>query len=345
MRPFNLLIPVLALALSGCSVGYYAQSVGGQRDLMSRRVPIEEYLADPELPEELRQRLLYVQAARDFASQELLLPDNSSYRLYADLERPYAVWNVVAAPEFAMTPRTWCFVVVGCVAYRGYFDEKDARAEGGKLLEEGHDVDVYGVTAYSTLGWFADPVLNTMLSYSDAALAGLIFHELAHEKLYAKDDSAFNEAFATFVEREGLRRWMQHREDSAAWDTWSVKEEREQQFVSLVMETRSELIDLYAQDLDPEIMRGRKQQILASLKSRYRELRDGEWSGYAGYDNWFDRDLNNAHLVSIGTYEAGVPAFRRLYQDQQADLDAFYAAAKKIADQAPAQREAWLGGQ
>jgi predicted aminopeptidase len=184
-----------------------------------------------------------------------------------------------------------------------------------------------------------------MLGYSDASLAGLIFHELAHEKLYVKDDSAFNEAFATFVEREGLRSWMLDREDESAWDAWSLKEQREQQFITLVMEAREKLIDLYAQQLDPENMRRRKHEILATLKTRYRELRDGEWDGYAGYDNWFDRDLNNAHLVSIGTYEAGVPAFRRLYQDQHGDLDAFYAAAQEIADRTVAERQNWLNGQ
>lgn len=345
MRSSIFLILVFACALSGCSLGYYSQSVGGQRDLMSRREPIEDYLADPDTPEDLRQRLLHVQAARDFASEELLLPDNGSYRLYADLEKPYAVWNVVAAPEFAMTPKTWCFLIVGCVAYRGYFDEEDANAEGSKLLGEGFDVDVYGVTAYSTLGWFADPVLNTMLGYSDASLAGLIFHELAHQQLYVKNDSAFNEAFATFVEREGVRRWMLARDDSAAWDAWSLREEREQQFVTLAMETRDQLIALYAQDLDPDSLRARKRDVLAGLKTRYRELRDGQWNGYGGYDNWFDRELNNAHLVSIGTYEAGVPAFRHLYQDEQGDLNGFYAAAQEIADRAPAERQAWLNGQ
>jgi len=335
---------ILSLVLSGCSFGYYAQSIGGHRDLMSRRQPIEDYLENPDTTEELRQRLRYVQTARDFASEELLLPDNGSYRLYADLERPYAVWNVVAAPEFAMTPKTWCFIVVGCVAYRGYFDEKDAKAEGDKLLGEGHDVDVYGVTAYSTLGWFADPVLNTMLGYSDASLAGLIFHELAHEKLYVKDDSAFNEAFATFVEREGVHRWMLYREVEPAWDTWSLSQKREQQFVALVMGTRDELVELYAGGLEPESIRARKRGILADLKSRYRELRDRQWSGYEGYDNWFDRELNNAHLVSVGTYESGVPAFRRLYQAQKGDLEAFYAAAQAIADQPPAARQTWLDG-
>lgn len=312
---------------------------------MSRREPIEDYLANPDTTEDLRRRLAYVQAARDFASDVLLLPDNGSYRLYADLERPYAVWNVVAAPEFAMTPKTWCFVIVGCVAYRGYFDEQDANAEGDKLLDEGYDTDVYGVPAYSTLGWFADPVLNTMLSYSDTSLAGLIFHELAHQKLYVKNDSAFNETFATFVEREGVRRWMLSRDDRPAWDAWSRREEREQQFVALVLEARDELIALYAQDLKPNSMRVRKQDILAGLGARYRVLRDGEWRGYGGYDNWFDRELNNAHLVSIGTYEAGIPAFRRLYQDAQSDLKAFYLAAQAIANRDPAERQAWLNAQ
>ncbi|MBT8137684.1 MAG: aminopeptidase [Gammaproteobacteria bacterium] len=328
----SVLVISLLLPAAGCvRAGYYLQSVRGQLDLMSRRVDIEELLADPDTPAHLRSRLLSITEMRQFASAELGLPDNPSYRSYADLERPYVVWNVFAAPEFAVEPQTWCFLFVGCISYRGYFSEQKAQEYAAGLAAQGMDVYVAGIAAYSTLGRFADPVLNTMLAGDDLYLAGLIFHELSHQQLYIKDATTFNESFATMVEEEGVRRWLARRDDEDAWLRWQRQERRAAQFTTLIVETRDRLAALYRSDLDSAHMRSAKAEIIAGMRAAHDRLRQ-QWGGYSGYERWFSGPLNNAQLSSVATYQAQVPAFRALLSEADGDLRLFYQRAREIGE-------------
>jgi predicted aminopeptidase len=323
-----LTIAAAALPLTGC---YLMQAAGGQMAIASRREPIAEVIADSGTPPELRTRLEYVAAARDFASRELGLPDNDSYRSYADLGRPYVVWNVFATPEFSVEPRRWCFPIAGCVVYRGYFSEESAKRYARKLRRRGDDVAVGGVAAYSTLGHFKDPVLNTMLGWSDAQLAATLFHELAHQVVYVPGDSQFNESFATVVEEAGLERWLAVRHRMEDLDAWQQQRERQSQFVALLLKARDKLRELYQSALPEEAKRDRKQYEFGELKLEYSQLRQQEWHGYAGYDRWFDRTLTNAHLVSAATYYGCVPGLRRVLSEAGGDLPRFYEAAKQLA--------------
>jgi predicted aminopeptidase len=330
-----LIIATAACLLQGC---YYMQAFNGQMEIVTKRKPIERALANPATQEPLRSRLEYVAAARDFASRELGLPDNKSYRQYADLNRPFVVWNVFATPEFSVTPRRWCFPISGCVVYRGYFREAAARKYAQRLERRGYDAAVGGVAAYSTLGHFNDPVLNTMLGWSDAQLAATLFHELAHQVLYVPGDSEFNEGFATVVEEVGLERWLRSQrlqadEEGDAADralrAWRTQRERQQQFIALLLETRERLRALYAQDISKEAIRDRKQYEFGRLKFEYARLKE-RWNGYSGYDAWFSRTLNNAHLVSAATYHRCVPGLYRALEEAQGDLPTFYERMKQL---------------
>jgi len=330
------------LAVSGCaSFTYYAQSVGGQLDVVAKRQPIARLLRAPTTPPALKAQLSDVLAIRQFAAQSLHLPDNASYRGYTDLQRQYVVWNVVATPPFSMRPRQWCFPVVGCVSYRGYFRQRRAEDFAAPLRQRGDDVAVIGVPAYSTLGWFDDPVLNTTITWPKARLASLIFHELTHQVLYIKGDTAFNESFAMTVEEEGVHRWLEQRQDAEALARYRVDRHRQEQFTQLVMTTRAELVQLYAKDMTTEERVTAKARRFAVLRERYQRLRT-EWGGYAGYDRWFAQDLNNAHIAALDTYREYVPAFRALLAQQQGDLQAFYAAARVLGSLPEAQRQAQL---
>src|SRR5688572_5727939 len=258
------------LPLTGC---YLLQAAGGQMEISSKREPIAEVIADAATPPQLRARLEYVAAARDFASRELGLPDNESYRSYADLGRPYVVWNVFAAPEFSVEPRRWCFPIAGCVVYRGYFNEEAAQRYARKLRRRGDDAAVGGVAAYSTLGHFKDPVLNTMMGWSDAQLAGTLFHELAHQVVYVPGDSEFNEAFATVVEEAGLQRWLAARGRTEDLAAWHEQRQRHARFIELLLQTRERLEELYRSGVPVAEMRDRKQYEFGVLKLRYSELR------------------------------------------------------------------------
>jgi predicted aminopeptidase len=325
-------------AVSCTEVGYYAQCVEGHVGLLARRQPIEAVLADPATAAEVKGKLATVLRIRDFASSGLALPENGSYRCYADLGRPEVVWNVVAAPEFSLAPKTWCFPVAGCVSYRGYYDEAAARRMGARLQAQGYDVHVYGVSAYSTLGWFDDPVLNTFLDRSDAGLAALVFHELAHQRLYLKDDSAFSEAFATAVEEEGVARWLRREGREAELDGWRQAKEREGEFAALLLEARRRLEALYASPGDDAARRAGKARVFAELRQAYGALRE-RWGGYAGYDRWFERPLNNARLASVATYRDRVPAFAALLTREGGDLERFYARAAELGRLPAAERQ------
>ncbi len=336
---FRILIPLLLmLSTSGC---YLMQAASGQMQIVSKRQPIAEVIRNPATPEKLRTRLEYVASAREFASRELGLPDNESYRSYADVGRPYVVWNVFATPEFSVEPRRWCFPIAGCVVYRGYFNEKRAQRYALKMRSRGDDAMVGGVAAYSTLGHFRDPILNTMIGWSDAQLAATLFHELAHQVVYVPGDSEFNEAFATVVEETGLTRWLNANGREKELELWRTIRKRQEQFINLLLDARSKLQALYASELPEDEMRARKQETFGRLKFDYEQLR-AQWNGYSGYDWWFNRPLGNAHLVSAATYHGCVSGFERLLASVDGDLPRFYDEARKVAKLPKGERHRML---
>jgi predicted aminopeptidase len=329
--------------LAGCYVMHAAR---GQWDVMARREPIATVVEDPATPAPLKSRLESVVAIRDFSVKELGLPDNDSYRSYADVERQYVVWNVFATPEFSVEPRRWCFPVSGCVSYRGYFSEQKARDFAAKLRKQGNDVHLGGVPAYSTLGHFADPVLNTMMHWSDLQLAAILFHELAHQVVYVQGDSAFNEGFASVVEAEGVRRWLEAAGRAA--DLQSFRRQREEylEVVRLFVATRTRLRELYARELPVEEMRAAKQEELAKLRRDHEEHRRAAGGGRTNFDAWFEQGINNAHLASVATYQDCVPGLRRILTDAGGDLPTFYARVRELAGrQAEASRAELCGRQ
>ncbi|GAC1630505.1 MAG: aminopeptidase [Nevskia sp.] len=325
------------LALAGCSsgLGYYAHLARGQMQLLARRTPIARLVADPATDERLRTRLALALEARAFASAHLALPDNGSYTLYADLGRPWVVQNVFATPEFSTGAIEHCFPIAGCVGYRGYYDRTLAEAEAARLKAAGDDVYIGNSPAYSTLGWFDDPVLNTMLRRDDDELAGTIFHELGHQRLYVQNDTTFNESFATFIEQQGLREWRAARGQPA---TDAVGARRADRFAELVLATRTRLETLYASGRPPAEMRALKQAEFERLRRDYRALREREWQGYSGYDAWIDAEINNAKLLPFGLYHRWIPAFAALFEQAGRNWPAFYASAKQLADAPAATR-------
>jgi predicted aminopeptidase len=336
---------MLCTLLGGCSTtSYLLQAASGEYHVMHTREPIDRVIEDPHTAPELRARLLLVRAARAFASDSLGLPENKSYTTYADIERPYVVWNVVATPEFSVTPHHWCFPVAGCVAYRGYFHEQAARKFAAGLRRQGYDVAIDGVPAYSTLGKFSDPVLSSMLRYDDDEVVATIFHELAHQLLYVKDDSAFNEAFATTVEDAGLERWLVHEGTPGRIEAYRAEEAREAAFVKLLADTRTQLAQLYASKEPPAAMRARKQEVFAALEQQIRALEQREDLSGTLYEEWIGDGLNNARLASVATYYDCVPGFKRLLASEDNDLEGFYAAARSLARLPRAQRDAQLCG-
>lgn len=321
----------MLLVLTGCThVPYYMQSVRGQLDVWQRERAIDEVIADPATPEALREKLAAVLRMREFASRELGLPDNASYRRYADLGRPYVVWNVFAAPEFSTQPVQWCFPVAGCVGYRGYFSRDQADEFAAQLSAEGRDVFVGGVPAYSTLGWFDDPALNTFIRYPDPGIARLIFHELAHQIVYVRDDSVFNESFAVTVEQEGIRRWLERHGSAQDKSVYERMRQQREEFTRLIQAYRERLDALYASRLAPEAMRERKKRIFGEMLADYEQLKTG-WGGFRGYDQWFARQPNNAQVASVAIYTRLVPAFQALLREQGGDLPAFYRAVGALA--------------
>jgi len=335
-----LLFGAAILGISSCSheLGYYSQCVQGHLGILARRQPIADLLADPATAPELKERLALVLEIRDFASRELLLPDNGSYRCYVDLKRPEVVWNIVAAPEFSLRPRQWCFPVAGCVNYRGYYSRDGAQAMFESLQRQGDDVHLYGVDAYSTLGWFDDPVLNTFVDKPEARVAGLIFHELAHQRVYIRDDSAFNEAFAEAVAREGVARWLRHKGKLDDLAVWEESLRRDEQFTGLLQEARARLEALYDGDGDAGEKRTGKERVFRQMKQTYLRLKEN-WAGYTGYDRWFSTPPNNARLASVGTYRNQLPAFEALLERSGGNLDAFYKAVIELGELPTGERQ------
>jgi len=307
------LLLVLSLPLAGC---YYMQAAKGQLELTRKRTPIAQVLADEDTPPELAARLRLVQEARQFSIDVLGLPDNKSYRSYADIERDYVVWNVFAAPEFSMQPRTWCFPVAGCVSYRGYFSKDRAGQESERLAAQGYDVAVGGVAAYSTLGKLEDPVVSSMMNWDDVQLVAVLFHELAHQVLYVKGDSGFNESFATAVEEFGVQRWLESRGMHAEFDTYVARREQRQALMAKVAIARDDLAAIYAQNTSNEARREQK-------RARFMEL--GAEVG------WADAELNNARLASMTLYEGRLPEFRALFEQCEQGIECFYEEARALA--------------
>ena len=336
---FPLLIIILLSTLPGCSdLGYYLQCAKGQINLIRRATPISELLDDATLKPAVHTRLQLVQNIRDFASEDLLLPDNDSYRSYADIERPYVVWNIVATEEFSLQPQQWCFPVAGCVSYRGYFNRTDVETMADKLHRENKDVSLYGVQAYSTLNWFSDPVLNTFINSSETRLAGLIFHELAHQLIYVKGDSAFNEAFAQTVQLEGVKRWLQKEADAQRWKKYQQGRDQQKIFHQFLFSTRNQLQTLYEQKhLTDHEKRQQKQVLLDQAQLRFTELKT---SGQLDqrFDRWMANGLNNARLASVATYYDLLPGFQRLIAAHSNDLQSFYQQVKNLSKIAETQR-------
>ena len=335
------LLAVLTLwLLEGCStLDYYGQLARGQVQLLQAREPIDRLLADPGRDPQLRRRLALAQQARDFASARLGLPDNRSYRLYADLRRPFVVWNLFATAEFSLTPQTQCFPIAGCVAYRGFYQPGRARGAAALLAAQGQDTYIGGVEAYSTLGWFADPILNTMLRWDDERLAAVIFHELAHQQLYIADDTAFNESFATFVEREGLRQWLESR---GLPPSDPVALRQRQQFVALVLASRDRLDRLYRSGRPEPALRQGKAAEFERLRAEYRQLRQDQWQGVGRYDGWIEGPLNNAKLLPFGLYDQWEPAFAALFAQQHGDWARFYGRVRALGELPKAERDRHL---
>jgi predicted aminopeptidase len=333
-----------ACASTGTGAGYYWQSVTGHLELMRASRPVQEWIDDPATRPELRQRLELSQRIRDFASASLALPDNASYRRYADLGRRAAVYNVVAAGEFSLDLKTWCFPVAGCVGYRGYYNEDAARRFAATLPAD-LDVLVYPVPAYSTLGWLnwlgGDPLLNTFIAYPEGELARLIIHELAHQVLYVKGDTTFNESFATAVERLGGQQWLRQHASAQAQEEYRRLDQRRQDFRALTRSVRERLSVVFS---DPSLAKDSRQQAKAAVMERFRaeyaKLRES-WGGHPGYDAWVAR-ANNASFAAQAAYDELVPGFEALFVQSGRDFPRFYQAVRDLSRQPLTERHAAL---
>jgi predicted aminopeptidase len=328
-----------ALLVSGCALPYYWQAIGGQISLLRKREPIERIVADESRSGALRDELRTVAAIREFAVASLELPDNESYTTYADLGRPYVVWNVVAAERFSVTPVQWCFPFAGCVSYRGYFDRADAEKFVARLAEQGYDTYSAGSGAYSTLGYFDDPVLNTMLGGDVVGLAGALFHELAHQKLYVKDDSELSEAFATAVEEHGVEVWLMEHGDTTALERYRMRIQRRAEFATLIATQQTRLQEIYATQSDDATKLDAKAQAFATMLSDYLAFKE-RWGGTNEYDGWFRGPLNNATLAAIATYRRWLPALK--WRLESAGVTQFYADVAVLAELPEHERVARL---
>ena len=345
---FGSLLILLAAVLAGCqSVGYYKQAISGQMEILSAQQPLPDLIRNPDTSPDLKEKFELVLALRKFAETKLHLPVGKHYLRYVDLHRSNVVWNVDAAPEFSLQPKSWWFPVVGSVTYRGYFSEAAAMAYAAKMRTKGFDVHVGGVDAYSTLGWFNDPVLNTFIGDSERRLAALIFHELAHQRVFISGDTKFNEAFATAVAEEGLRRWLLEKNDPVALQNYRAELARKKQFVDLIRNARTGLEVIYGEsgeaearsrstDTDP-VKREKKRIVLQKLREDYGRLKQ-EWGGHKGYDEWFEGPLNNAQLNTVATYYDLVPAFHQLLTDHGGQLDQFFTGVKTFSRMSKGKR-------
>lgn len=327
------IVVLVCFTVSGC---YYLQAASGQLEVMRKREPIDEIVADPQTPPELADRLRFVQEAREFSIAELGLPDNKSYQSYSDLERDFVVWNVFAVPEFSLTPKQWCYPVAGCVSYRGYFKKEAAIREASKLDAAGYDVYLGGVSAYSTLGKFSDPVLSTMMHWDDVQMASVLFHELAHQLLYVKGDTGFNESFATAVEEVAIERFLLSKGMSDALQVYEDNKGLRRRLMKIMSAARTELSNWYAQDMSDDDKREGKQSRIEQL----RETLDVELktSGRTS-SSWPGEPLNNARIASLALYEGQLPEFRLMLERCDDDLECFYDEARRLSKLDPSARD------
>lgn len=332
LLPIQILIIVLLFSvLIGCeSLHYYGQAIHGQAAIITKRRPISRLLTHTDTPETIKVKLRQVLDLRSFAAEKLSLPVKNNYLTYVALDRPYVVWTVFAAPEFSFSPKTWRYPFVGRTAYRGYFSENTARRYAEKLEQEGLDVHIGHVSAYSTLGWFDDPVLSTIINRSEAGLARIIFHELAHQVLYVDDDTVFNESFATAVEEAGIRLWAAATNHGRAYEAYRISRQRQAAFTKLVMTYRDQLKLIYEEKQPVANKRRRKAETIASMRAQYRKLKQ-QWQGYNGYDTWFNTPINNAKFNTVATYFELVPAFMALYGEKNGNLEDFYHICKQLS--------------
>jgi len=330
---------LLSVALVSCeTVGYYSQAARGQLTIVFGREDIQRLIERQDLSDELADKFARVMDIREFAESELGLPVGGNYSSYVDIEREHVVWNVFAAPEFSVESVNWCYPIAGCVAYRGYFSERSALRYAAKLEEDGLDVYTGGVDAYSTLGWFEDSLLSTVLNRADYQLAGLIFHELAHQLVYLPGDTTFNESFATAVEREGVRRWLAKSNKDSNIAAALLDYDRQQQFVDLVTDYRDRFESLYQLDLNASSMRSQKLELQQMLREEYATLKQ-QWQGYEGYDGWFSRSLNNAQLSTVASYNDLLPFFVAVFEQSNQDFSAFYAEVSRLANLPEQERD------
>ncbi len=332
---------ILLLSLSACSDGgYFLQAAKGQYEILKKRQPIADLLSSGDLNQQQQLKLTKILEIRSFASTQLKLPENDSYLSYVELGRKFPIWNVVAAPEFSLTPRKWCFPIAGCVNYRGYFTESDAEDFALDLEQKNFDTLVKGVPAYSTLKWFDDPVLSSFSSWPAASVARLIFHELAHQQLYLPGDSEFSEAFATSVEIAGVKRWLTDFGSEKERQAFDKQLKREETFVAWTNALHLKLSRLYSSSISTEEMRQQKREIFNAARKEYLDLKKS-WEGYAGYDHWVN-NLNNARLASLQTYRRLMPAFERLLTEKQYNFKEYYSACQILAEQPAELREKQL---
>ncbi|MFT4631574.1 MAG: putative aminopeptidase [Candidatus Azotimanducaceae bacterium] len=340
-----LLISVLVVSVSGCStLGYYQQAIVGQWQLLAKRRPLAEVMADPQVSPDVKSRLVVAEQLRVFAADTLHLPVADSYSTYVDVDAPYVVWNVFAAPEFSLTMNTFCYPIAGCVSYKGFFSMAPAAALAQQLAADGDDTFYGGIAAYSTLGWFADPLLSTFIARDDTALAALLFHELAHKVVYIPGDTRFNESFATAVERFGLRQWLplQSEGEEQAYSNYLLMSQRRGEVIELIMATRAALALVYAQDLNETDKRERKQDLIERLRLDYQALAS-QWQTPGPFRSWMAADINNARLGAVADYNSLVPAFERWLESLDGDLPAFFTAVVRLSEANKATRDKYLG--
>ncbi|KQP13804.1 aminopeptidase [Pseudorhodoferax sp. Leaf267] len=338
---------LVLLCVSGCAdMSYYWQSARGHLQLMHAARPIQDWLDDAKAPPELKRQLELARRLRAFAVDALHLPDNASYHRYADLGRRAAVWNAIAAPPYSLKLKTWCFPFTGCIGYRGYFDEREAQALAAQLRSDGLEASVYGVPAYSTLGWMnwlgGDPLLNTFIQYPEGELARMLFHELAHQMVYVQDDTQFNESFATAVERLGSAQWLATHASEAARVEYARFDSRRREFRALMLATRKQLEAVYADGANAQPMAERKAQVMEAFRTDYALLKRERWQGFAGYDAYVER-VNNASFGVQAAYDGLVPAFEALFEREGRDWPRFYAAVRSLAARSKAERDLALG--
>ncbi len=334
---------LLVLCLSACSSpAYYLQAMSGQKKLMQSRQNIRSVLDDPATSDELAGQLKTAEQIKAFAQSELGLPVEDNYSSYVEVEGEALVWNVIATREFSLEPKKWCFPVAGCVPYRGYFERQKAQDSADRLSRKGMDVIVSPAAAYSSLGWFKDPLLSTMLSGSDTRLAAYLFHELAHQRLYVKNDGLFNEGYASYVEEAGVRTWLEFRNQPDQLQNWLKLQQVSKDFSSLVGKTRFQLAGLYLSEQPEDIMRKKKAEIFSVFESDYQVLSDEKWQGTHYYSSWFQEPLNNARLALYNTYEGSHCAFQHLWNQGGGNWQKFHKLAEQKSRLPKEERKQWL---